>query len=123
NDLRPRITTWPADMIETYADDVKIIAGERMARYPLSGKRASFTRKNSADSKNDLEQLIEYLEERYTQMGIVTQRQEFTWRGIRQFNLIATIPGWDAQASKKPVLLGDHIDTAFSEQIFEASGN
>lgn len=119
---KTRVSRWSDTFVDSYAEDVQVIAGERQAKYPLSEKRAWFNRKNSADRRNDLLQLIEYLEERYTQLGIQTRRQEFIWRGIKQYNLIATIPGHAIDAAKRPVLLADHIDTAFSEAHFNKTG-
>lgn len=117
-----RINSWPRDFKENYARDVMIYAGEKQARFPLTGRRSVFKRKNSADPRNQLERLVEYLEERYEVLGIRTYRQKFTWRGIEQFNLIAVIPGSASDASQSPVLLADHIDTAFSEKHFEETG-
>jgi hypothetical protein len=113
--------TWPDNFAEAYEHDVKVIAGEIQARYPVSKRRAVFNRKNNADPNNDLHRLVDYLVERYKTLGIETVRQNFEWRGIKQTNLIARIPGWDPNASAAPVLLADHIDTAFSEKTFNST--
>ena len=117
-----RVSHWPETFLGSYQQDVQMISGERQAYFPLSERRAWFSRKNSADRGNRLLQVIEYLEERYTQLGIQTRRQQFTWRGIKQYNLIATIPGEAKDAAKRPVLLADHIDTAYSELDFQKTG-
>ena len=87
--------------------------GEVPAVFPVSGRQMSFTVKNNALWPNDLEENFQYLEERYQVMGIETRRQSFVWRGMPQMNLIAEIPGSDP--SLDPVLMADHIDTAFDE--------
>lgn len=117
-----RITSWPRGFKEAYSRDVMIYAGEKQARFPLSGRRSFFKRKSSADPRNQLKRLVEYLEERYEKLGIRTYRQSFFWRGIEQINLIAVIPGSASDASQSPVLLADHIDTAFSEKHFDKTG-
>lgn len=114
---------WPENFIESYQNDVEILSGEKDAQFPLSGKIMRFTKKNSADPENQLEHLVDYLEERYRAMGIQTLRQRFIWRGIKQSNLIAIIPGHPETGSQHPVLLADHIDTAFSEDVFKKTGN
>jgi hypothetical protein len=103
---KPLIETWPADFAASYQRDVETIA--------------SFERKNSADPGNEIGRVVEYLEKRYVALGLRTFRQNFNWRGIAQMNLVAVIPGSDSSA--KPVLLADHIDTAFAEDEFDRSG-
>jgi hypothetical protein len=83
------------------------------AVFPVSGRVMSFTNKNNALADNQLEENFQYLEERYQVMGIQTRRQSFVWRDMPQMNLIAEIPGSDP--SLDPVLMADHIDTAFDE--------
>jgi Zn-dependent M28 family amino/carboxypeptidase len=101
---------------------VKILAGEKEAIFPLSGAKARFVRKNNAQIDNDLPKLVSWLEERYAVLGIKTQRQDFMWRGQVHSNLIAIIPGRLPKEKNKPVLMADHIDTAFCEDIFEKTG-
>ena len=117
----PRITAWPGDFVAPYIEDVGIVAGEKEAIFPVSKKKATFTRKNAADNDNQLQDLIAYLEERYKALGIETFRQDFTWRGMPQSNLVAIIPGSDPLA--RPVLMLDHIDTAFCDDTFERTSN
>ncbi len=104
---------------ERYLRDIRILSGEEVAEFPLSKKKMRFTRKSNADPKNQLEDVVDYLEERYAQLGIRTIRQRFMWRGIPQSNLIAVITG---KRSDKPVLMADHIDTAFGEDVFDKTG-
>ena len=87
--------------------------GELPAVFPVSGRVMSFTVKNNALPWNQLEENFQYLEERYEAMGIATERQSFVWRGMPQTNLVAVIPGTDPGLA--PVLMADHIDTAFDE--------
>lgn len=115
----PRIAEWPADLVAAYQADVRVLAGEEEAVFPASGRRVRFERKNSADPNHQLEELVDYLEERYAALGLETRRVRFTWRGIAQSNLIAVIPGSAGDARQKPVLLADHIDTAYSEDLFD----
>lgn len=103
---------------DAYEEDVRVLAGTELAVFPKSGKRMRFTRKNSADPKNQLLLLISYLEERYAKLGIRTLRQPFVWRGIQQANLIAVLPGSLKGRANRPVVLADHIDTAFAEDTF-----
>ncbi len=112
-DEQPIITSWPADFAGDYYDDVVTLDGEVPAVYPVSDRVESFKVKNNALWPNDLQKCFEYLEERYQVMGIETRRQSFTWRDMPQMNLIAEIPG--SNPNLAPVLMADHIDTAFDE--------
>ena len=109
----PIITSWPDDFATDYYNDVVTMDGEVPAVFPVSDRVESFTVKNNALWPNDLEENFQYLEERYQVMGIETRRQSFVWRDMPQMNLIAEIPGSDP--SLDPVLMADHIDTAFDE--------
>ncbi|MCX5792895.1 MAG: M28 family peptidase [Elusimicrobia bacterium] len=120
SDSGVKITTWPADFKEAYIKDVMLLAGETQAVFPLSGRQEKFTKKNNIEKDNQLEAVVSYLEERYAKLGIKTRRQEFPWRGAKQANLIAVIPGAD---HSRPILMADHIDTAFCEDIFGKGGN
>ena len=113
---------WPPDFLPAYRRDILALDGEDEAVFPLSGRTVRFTRKNSIDPGNQLGDLARFLEERYRQLGIRTRRQEFTWRGIPQVNLIAILPGTGKDASRRPVVMADHIDTAFCEDVFEKNG-
>jgi hypothetical protein len=111
---RAAIESWPDGLAGALRDDVLVISGEREAVFPSSGRKAAFTDKNSAAAGNSLGDLVAYLEERYKALGLETHRQEFSWRGIPQTNLVAKIPGKDP--SLNPVVLVTHIDTAFSQE-------
>ncbi len=106
---------WPTNFLFDYKRDVQIVAGE-IAPHEFGRTWPLFQRKNSVQKDNQILDLVEYLEARYHAVGIPTERQEFFWRGIRQYNLLAKIPGSDPQA--KPILVADHIDTAFQEDTF-----
>jgi hypothetical protein len=116
------IKAWPADFTATYKQDLLALDGEAEAVFPLSGRRVRFTAKSGADPGNQLGVLIEYLEERYRALGIETRRCDFMWRGLPQANLIAVIPGALPAGLNRPVLMGDHIDTAFCEDEYERTG-
>jgi hypothetical protein len=113
------ITRWPANFTEAYRKDLLALDGERPARFPLSKKTVRFTAKNNADPNNQLELLVEYLTERYKVLGLPVVRQDFIWRGRPQTNLIAVIKGSLPPERNRPVLLGDHIDTAFCEDEYD----
>lgn len=118
--LPPLIRSWPGNFRADYRRDVLALDGEREAVFPLSRRTVRLTRKNSIEPDNQLRDLVSFLEERYRQLGIRTRRQEFTWRGIPQVNLIAVIPG--TGKDRRPVVMADHIDTAFCEDVFEKTG-
>jgi len=113
------VLTWPHDFQDAYRRDILALDGEGEAVFPLSNRKVRFTRKNNVDPRNQLLDLVAFLEERYRQLGIRTWRQEFVWRGIPQANLIAVIPGSGKDASLHPIVMADHFDTAFCEEVFE----
>jgi len=119
-DSGPRIKVWPKDFISAYKNDVLRLDGERQAVFPITKRQVFFKEKTNIDKNNQLQDIVAYLEERYKILGIKTWRQDFTWRGMKQSNLIAVIPGSDPNA--RPVLMADHIDTAFCEDIYEETG-
>ena len=116
------IRSWPGNFLADYRSDVLALDGESEAVFPLSRRTERLVRKNSIEPDNQLRDLVSFLEERYRQLGIKTRRQEFTWRGIPQANLIAVIPGTGKDASRRPVVMADHIDTAFCEDVFDKNG-
>ncbi len=118
--LPPQIHSWPHNFVAGYRSDILALDGEKVAIFPLSRRTAKFTRKNSIEPDNQLRDMVSFLEERYRQLGIHTRRQEFSWRGIPQANLIAVIPG--TGEDRKPVVMADHIDTAFCEDVFDKNG-
>ena len=113
---------WPEGFREAYRRDVLVLDGESPAVFPLSGRKAVFKRKNSADPENQILLLVEYLEERYRALGLNTFRQEFIWRGIPQVNLVAVIEGSEPARTNRPLLIADHIDTAYCEDVYAADG-
>lgn len=117
---RATISAWPRHFDEDYARDVRILAGQQEIIFPISGYRTRFARKNNADPENQLESVERYLEERYAKLGIPTRRQRFTWRGIPQSNLVAIIRGQAGDGA--PVIMADHIDTAFAEDWYARTG-
>lgn len=113
---------WRDDFQQRYTTDLEIISGEKPAHFPISGRVDTFLRKNSADSRHQLESLVDYLEERYRSLGIQTYRERFFWRGIPQSNLVAVLKGTLPCGQNRPVVLADHVDTAFSEDVFKVTG-
>jgi len=114
------IDSWPADFDQAYRDDVLALDGEAEAVFPISGRVEAFTVKNNALPDNQLADVFSYLEERYEQLGIPTRRQDFVWRGMPQTNLVAEIRGTDPELP--PVLVADHVDTAFDEILAVTKG-
>ena len=114
-----KISAWPADFTESYRKDVMLLAGEINAVFPMSKRQARFVKKNNIEPSNQLDAMISYLQERYALLGIASHRQDFTWRGEKQTNLVAVIPGAD---HSRPILMADHIDTAFCEDVFGSGG-
>lgn len=109
------------DFMEKFKTDVQILSGEKMANFPVSGRKMRFTRKNSADPNNRLDDVASYLEERYLALGLTSERQAFTWHGLNETNLIVKIAG--KKPGEKPIVLGDHFDTAFEEDVFNKTGD
>jgi hypothetical protein len=114
------IPEWPDGFAEAYEADLLALDGEMPAVFPISGRTVRFVRKNNLQTDNQLGDLVAYLEERYAQMGLATWRDYFVWRGMTQTNLFAEIPGTDP--SLDPLLVADHIDTAFAEDLFHQTG-
>jgi Zn-dependent M28 family amino/carboxypeptidase len=106
--------------LKDYERDIKISDGEAQAKLPSGKLIKPFIKKGAFQVGNDLERMVDYLEIRYAELGIATQRQRFIWREIPQSNLVAVIPGKDKNAP--PVVLADHIDSAVAEDIYEKSG-
>lgn len=121
---------FPSDYEALYMREVKVLGGEAEAVFPISGRRERFIRKNSAQPDHQLNDMVVYLEERYRQTGLKTIRYAFTWKvktnetwiDISESNLFAIIPGSLKGKANRPVLLADHIDTAFAEDTFETTG-
>lgn len=115
-----KISKWPDDFAGAYEKDVRVFSGVEEAVLAKKKTKARFLKKSTASPDHDLETLVDYLEDRYTELGIRTERQRFTWRNIKQSNLIAKISGSLPDAGKHPVILADHIDTAFCEDLFDS---
>jgi Zn-dependent M28 family amino/carboxypeptidase len=105
-----------------YKQDVKVLAGEEPAVFPISKRTLIFERKNNIQTDHQLNEMTAYLKERYSILGLKTFEQSFEWRGLKHSNLIAVIPGSNKSESNKPVILADHFDTAFAEDVFAQSG-
>ena len=116
------VANWPSDFAALYRDDVLTISGEKDAVFPDNKKTTRFTRKNNASPDNQLEELVDYLAERYRALGIETRRQTFLWRGRPHSNLVAVIRGTRPPGENRPIVLADHIDAAFCEDEFKRSG-
>ena len=112
------------DFEQRFRQDLRIFSGAERATFPITARVERFVKKGAFQRDHDLERLVDYLEERYQQLGIVTHRQRFGWRGIAQSNLIAKIRGRGSSSGKRLpiVVLADHIDTAVEEDTFERTG-
>jgi hypothetical protein len=113
------LPVFPKSFDTEFKSDVQMLSGVT----PLPGG-PRLSRRNNADPQHQLELLLDHLEASYKKLGWQTRRQHFTWRGIPQSNLIAILPAGDSGASpgnapaRPPVVLADHIDTAFCEDAF-----
>lgn len=118
------VTKFPSQFETNLEKDIRIFSGADSAVYPISGKVQRFVKKGAFLPDHDLERLVDYLEERYKQLAITTERQRFVWRGIAQSNLIAKLPAAGRTDGKTPakVLLLDHFDAAVAEDIFAKTG-
>jgi hypothetical protein len=126
------VARWPEHFAEAYRADVLALDAETgeiftpfawltkgYTRYPTPDP-ATLPRKNNAQAPNQLGAIIAHLEERYEQLGLRTWRETFQWRGASQTMLFAEIPGRDPTAA--PVLMADHIDSAFAEDVYHRTG-
>ena len=113
------------DFKKKYIDDVKILSGTKVARFPISKRTMTFKKKSSVQPDNHLEAMADYFEERYLKIGYKRdqiERIRFVWRGIPQSIVVVKIPGSLQGKANKPVLLADHYDTAFAEDIYKRTG-
>lgn len=117
-----QVTDWLPNFFDIYRDAIAVISGAEVARFPISGSEMRFTRKNNAQIDHHLEYLNDYLQERYKELGIETRRLPFDWRRMTHSNLVAVIPGLMQGRDPNPVMMMDHIDTAFAKDIFYSSG-
>lgn len=113
-----------AEYRRLYEELDTIVAGEREAVwFDGSGRRSRFKRKNNAQRANQLGELVDWLESWYRSLGYATsqvERHRFRWDGREHENLIVTIPG--TVHPDEWVFLGDHFDTAFEGDVFDATG-
>ena len=126
------VASWPEGFAARYRADVLALDAETgpiftpmawlakgYTRYPTPDP-TTLPRKNNAQAPNQLDDIIAYLEDRYAQLGLHSWRRTFLWRGTWQTMLFAEIPGSDPDAA--PVLLADHIDSAFAEDVYHRTG-
>lgn len=102
------LPAFPASFEADFRRDVWALSGAT----PLGPLVLS--RKSSADPQHQIDALLDALEARYRAQALPTQRQRFSWRGIPQSNLRVVLPGHGTDASRRPIVLADHLDTAFS---------
>ena len=116
---RPAVVMrWPSAIEDGLRADVRVLSGEDETVLP-DGRPVRFTRRNAIDPQNQLEPLVDWLEARYKALGLQTRRQRFPWHGVPQSNLVAVIPGTAKDAASRPILLADHVDTAFCEDVYD----
>lgn len=111
---------FPTDLAARLRADVRALDGEDDLSL-AGGRRLRLTRKSAAQPDNQLSDVVGALERRYALLGIKTRRLRADWRGRAVSDLIAVIPGSLPPAENRPVLLVDHIDTAFAEDVFRAT--
>ena len=122
---------WPSvrDFNASWSSDLLRLDGERPAQLD-DGSWVTLDNKNAGEADNKLLQEVALLEQWYAALGVTTWRQPFVWRGIAQSNLVAVLPasdvtecpGLDASSPRPPVVMADHFDTAYCEDIFEQTG-
>ncbi len=112
------VTQWPPGIEDGLRADVRVLSGEDETVLP-DGRPVRFTRRNAIDPLNQLEPLVDWLEARYKALGLQTRRQRFPWHGVPQSNLVVVIPGTAKDAGSRPILLADHVDTAFCEDVYD----
>lgn len=102
------LTSVEDDDKDNFIDDIKFLTTQ-------------FPNRNNADKNNQLEELNDYLTKKYLTLGYKSEniiRQRFEWRGMTQSNLVVKIQGSIRKSQNKPILIADHIDAAFAEDIF-----
>ena len=117
-----QVREWLPDFDDLYREMVGIVSGAAVAKFPISGTEMRFTRKNNAQIDHHLEYLNDYLQEYYKELGIETRRLPFEWRRMTHSNLVAVIPGEMQGRDPNPVIMMDHIDTAFARDVFYSTG-
>lgn len=120
-DAKVQRPQFPPTFLADYRADVEALSGAAPLRRAAAPGELWLRRKSSADPQHQLEALVQVLEERYRRLGLVVQRQRFTFRGIPQSNLIAILRG-RRTTDNRPILLADHIDTALCEDVFARTG-
>src|SRR5262245_6831387 len=105
-----KISQWPASFTENLKSDLKYLS-------------TSFARKNAAQKDNQLRDVASYLMKRYQDLGLKVELKRFQWHGIDEQNVIAVIPGSSPDHDKKPIIMADHYDTSFAQQVFADTGN
>ena len=119
------LLAFPDGFAKAFVADLRVITGIDEARYREPGQpeqRVRFERKSSAQTDHQLDLLEDWLAARYRSLGLTTQRQRFWWHGLPQSNLIAVLPATAEPRDPRPVLLADHVDTAFCEDEFARTG-
>lgn len=82
-----------------------------------------------APNQNHLPRIVEYLRGYYEGLGLAVYSQKFDWKGDFNFdwwggfkkpqeNIIVVIHGKDNRPHDEAVILGDHYDTAYMEDIY-----
>jgi hypothetical protein len=123
-----RISDWPSDLGDRIGRDLGLLTGEQALTSPLTGRRIDFTKQSSSQLDNQLQDVAVYLKERHEQLGFnrhagwEVRLEKFTWNGIDQFNVIATLRGSAGPERNRPVLLSAHFDKAISEDTYASTG-
>ncbi|KAH3762663.1 Zn-dependent exopeptidase M28 [Pelomyxa schiedti] len=73
-------------------------------------------------SESKLPDVVQFLAEYYSELGIHTWSQSIPWEDKSFTNLIGVIPGQSADAAKYPVVITDHYDAAWCENIYGENG-
>jgi hypothetical protein len=112
----------PEGTMDRYREAVRVFAGEKKAETVSGVNSPIFARKSSAQPNHQLHEVNRYLAAKYSSLGWGVRWDRFSWNGISQSNLVARIPGKLPPSKNRPIVLADHIDTAMSEDVFDATG-
>ncbi|KAH3757174.1 Zn-dependent exopeptidase M28 [Pelomyxa schiedti] len=71
--------------------------------------------------ESKLQEVVTYLSEYYTSMGLQTWTQKVSWQGKAFKNLVAVIPGRNSNSGKYPIIIADHFDVAWREDVYSTN--
>ncbi len=102
-----------------YKANVEILAGEKPAtiREGRKSREVAFKDRFVPSKQNQLDDVLKWLGQHYSDLGLEWELQPVKWRKDTYWNLVVTIPG----ASDEQILMADHYDTADKEEGVDAN--